>query len=89
MAKKVREQRQTKAQSQRLPGLRVKADDTEPEVLAAAIVETAKAARRLLGSKLNNRAVLVLINNACKVPQGDIELVLNAAATLDTTFLKK
>ena len=71
-----------------LPGVRIKADDTPPEVLAAAIVDTAKAARNLLGSRLNRRAVIVLLHNSCKVSQRDIERVLAAAAELDKTFLK-
>jgi hypothetical protein len=49
------------------------------------------AVRRLLAGPLNERALLLLINDACpaKVGISDIKVVLDAVANLDSKYLKK
>jgi hypothetical protein len=59
-----------------------------PEVMARAIVEIAEGARKLLSSRLNKRAVLVLLKDATRESMETIERVLNAASSLDRTYLK-
>lgn len=88
MAKRPTPTKRVERKPAKLPGVTIKSDETEADVLAAAIVDVAKSARKLLGSKLSKRAITVLLNNSCKVSQADIERVLCAAANLDKTFLK-
>lgn len=81
----------TKTGSQ-LKGIKVIEDDTTPEVLAQSIVSVAESARKLLSSRLSERAILILIQDAVSGPplrMTDIQLVLRAAANLDGKYLKK
>lgn len=57
-------------------------------VMEKAIVEIAEGARKLLGSKLSKRAVLVLLKDASGQPMNVIEEVLDNAAKLDKLYLK-
>jgi hypothetical protein len=56
--------------------------DSTPEVLASAIEDVADAARRLLGSRLSERAIVLLLHDHSGVPQKQIRAVLNSAANL-------
>lgn len=58
--------------------------DTDPKLLAQAIVDTAAGAKRLLASGLTKQAIVVLIQERCgsRVSRGDIARVLDAAADL-------
>jgi hypothetical protein len=65
-------------------------DGVGPEILASAIVGVAESAKRLLGSRLDRRAIVVLIQELCssKVSRADINAVLDAASRLDTLVRK-
>lgn len=74
-----------------LPGVKIVEDETTPEVLAKAIVDVANGARKLLGSRLSRRAVLVLIKDSIPgngVGINGIGAVLDAASKLDKSCLK-
>lgn len=60
----------------------------EVEVLAAAIVEIGKAAKRLAQSRLNRKAVVVLLAHDTGLGQGTIKTVLDGMESLEATFLK-
>lgn len=69
-------------------------EDVPLEIFEQAIVDIANAAKRLLGSRLNERAVVILVHEA--MPAGpnrpsrrDVLDVLNAAAGLEKKFLKE
>jgi hypothetical protein len=66
-------------------------DDTNegPEILASEITKVATAARALLSSRLTKKAILLLIKDASGVPQGQVALVLEAAAELDKRYTKR
>jgi hypothetical protein len=57
------------------------------EILATAIVDLDAAAKRLLNGPLKRRAVILLIHDICRVPLGDIERVLDAAADLKRRYV--
>lgn len=59
------------------------------ETIADSIVTLANGVKSVLEGKLNKRAILVLLASATRMNQQDIEKVLDAAASLDKTFLKK
>jgi len=66
-------------------------DEKEPvavELLAQSIVKVAKAAQDLLGSRLNERAILVLLADRTSQPMYKIKEVLEAAAGLEKAFIK-
>lgn len=67
-------------------------NDSGPEVLASAIQEVAAAARKLLGSRLTKRAVLVLIQDEIggrTVSLQTISTVLDSASRLESTYVKR
>lgn len=59
-----------------------------PSVLAQAIVDLAAAAKRLSTSKLNQKAVVILLNHSTGVPQRDIKYVLAGIEQLQKDYLK-
>lgn len=65
-------------------------DDVGPELLASEIAKVSRAAQALLGSRLQRRAVVLLIQDLCpgKPPQRTIENILDAAAKLERAFVK-
>lgn len=70
----------------------VKQDGEKPvevEVLAAAIVEIGKAAKRLAQSSLNRKAVIVLLAHQTGIGQGVIKTVLDGISDLEATYLRK
>lgn len=64
----------------------------EPSEIIEAIQEVSAAAKKLLDSKLNDRAITLLIQQAIpgktKPTQKTIQMVLEAASNLDVTYLK-
>jgi hypothetical protein len=68
-------------------------NDTEQpvEIIVSAIAQVAEGARKLLGSRLSKRALLVLIQDAApgSISLSVIETVLDTAALLDKKFIKK
>jgi hypothetical protein len=66
-------------------------DTTDPqptEIMERAIVDVAEGARKMLGGRLNQRAISVLLKDATGVPMETINRVLDSAARLDRTYLK-
>lgn len=59
-----------------------------PEVLAQAIVELSAAAKRLAASRLNRKAVIVLLAHDTGLPMKTISLVLDSIGHLEATYLK-
>ncbi len=59
------------------------AEKPEPtEVLAEAIVRIGSAMDKLKASGLNEKAILVLVHDACKVPKREIKLVFESLRKL-------
>jgi hypothetical protein len=70
----------------------VKQDAEKPvevEVLAQAIVDIGNAAKRLANSRLNRKAVVVLIAHATGLGKGTVDTVLDGIADLESTYLRK
>lgn len=65
-------------------------DEVPREVLAKAVVEVADAAKRLLNGPLTKRAVIVLVQDACKgqVSRAVVEVVLDAASDLKRLYVR-
>lgn len=61
---------------------------TDPEAMACAIVDIARAMQALQASRLTRRAVALLIKDDCGVSLENIKLVLDSAQALDKTYLK-
>jgi hypothetical protein len=62
--------------------------DTGPELLASAIDDIAKSARKLLDSRLTEKALILLVSEYSGVNRRDCKAVLEAAAGL-RFYLKK
>jgi hypothetical protein len=62
--------------------------DTDPELLASAIVEVSQSAKKLLASRLTEKAVLLLVSHASGVSQRECKRVLEAAGDLHL-YVKK
>jgi hypothetical protein len=62
--------------------------DTGPDLLASAIDDVAKSARKLLDSRLSEKALVLLLSHHSGVSQRDCKRVLESAANL-RFFLKK
>ena len=60
-----------------------------PTVLAEEIVKVSKAASELLATRLNRRALLVLLHDSTGVPMRTIEKVLEGASELESTYVKR
>ena len=58
------------------------------ETIAESIKTLANSVRAFMGGKLNKRAILVLLANATRMQQQEVEKVLEAVENLDKTFLK-
>lgn len=59
------------------------------EEVADAIVAIGNAAKSLTRSRLNRKALVILLHHSCKMPMKDIERVLDGLANLEATYLKK
>ena len=70
----------------------VKKDEKNPEpveVIAKSIIEISRGFQKMKDSRLNQRAIILLIKDLSGVQMGEIEKVLNAAASLEKWFIKK
>lgn len=64
-------------------------ENPEPiELIAASIIEISTAIKKLNASRVKARAIYLLIKDATGIPLGTIESVLNAAQSLEKTYLK-
>lgn len=59
------------------------------EIIASSIVEIGEGMRRLNSSRLNRRAIVTLIKDYSGLPKTEIERVLTALDSLETTYLKQ
>jgi hypothetical protein len=72
-------------------GIVVKQDQDEvvpAEVMAQAIVDIGRAMKALSGSRLNARAVRVLLHDATGLPMRSIKAVIDALNDLERIYLK-
>lgn len=68
----------------------VKSDPPETtEILAEAIVRLGEAVKKLDGSGLNRKAIVLLLHDATKVGKRDIEEILDAIPRLRGWYCKK
>lgn len=72
----------------------VKQDEANPialDVLATTIIEMQESIKRLLNSKIQRRALTMLIqdNARLKISQSDIGVILDSIETLADSFVKK
>lgn len=64
-------------------------ENPEPmELIAASIIEISKAFQKLNSSRLKPRTLFLLIRDMTNLPLTTIEKVLNAAQSLEKTYLK-
>ena len=71
--------------------LKVEQDPDQPvpkPVLAKSIVDISAGFKKLLASGLNERAVVVLVHDACGVGKPDIRAVLKSLTFLSSDFCK-
>jgi len=61
----------------------------EQPILAQAIVDMSRAAKKALSSGLTRRAIIILIAYSSKLPMRDIEIVINNIEDLESTWLTK
>lgn len=60
----------------------------DTEALAEAIERLDEVANILYGSRLRRKAILVLLAHYTKLPQRDIDIVLNGLANIKREYLK-
>lgn len=63
------------------------APEVEAEVIAQSIKKVADSVRRLRGSGLTERAIIVLLRDASGVAKGEIEQVLRGLDKLEKLYL--
>ena len=65
-------------------------EEIGPEILAKEIVKVSEAAQQRLNTRLDERALLLLLHDACgkKVGIKQIKLVLDSAAELKRLYVK-
>lgn len=69
----------------------VKQDEQKPEpveLIAASIIEISRAIQKINSSPLKPRAILLLIKDMTNLPLTTIGKVLDAAQSLEKTYLK-
>lgn len=71
--------------------LKVKRNEENPEpieIIAQSIIDIAEGMKKINESKLNRRALIVLLKDQTGLPGRDINLVLNSLAALKDDFIK-
>jgi len=63
--------------------------ETPPAVVANCIATISRGVRELRAGRLNDRAIVTLVHEACGVARRDIKAVINALESLEATYLKK
>jgi len=63
--------------------------DPEAEAIAQAIQDTADGIRKIRAGKLNDKALILLIQYASGVPQKDVKKVLDGIEAMPGLYLKK
>jgi hypothetical protein len=70
----------------------IKKDEKNPEpmeLIAKSIIEISAAFKKMNSCSLKPRTVFLLIKDMTGISMSDIEKVLNAAASLEKTFVKQ
>jgi hypothetical protein len=65
-----------------------KEDEIPVEILAQSIADISAGMKKLKASKLNDKALVLLIQDASKVSKTDINSVLEALENLERIYLK-
>lgn len=71
--------------------VKVKQDPNAPverEILAEAIVRMSKSVQALRSSGLNERAIVALLHDHCRLPKSDIERVLHSLDQLAKDYTR-
>lgn len=73
--------------------IKIKQDEEKPiatEIIAESIVKISSAIRQMRSGRLNNRALVILIQAAAlgRISQADVSLVLNVMEDLEKTYLR-
>lgn len=66
----------------------INAKNEPAEVIAGSIREISEGIRKLRAGRLNDKALLLLLSHASGIGQRQVERVLDALKTLDSTYLK-
>lgn len=72
-------------------GIKVTQDPESPvpvEIMAQSIMEIGAAVKRITRSRLNRKALVILVSHASKQPQYIVERVFDSLESLEKTFLK-
>lgn len=59
-----------------------------PEVMEKAIVELSAGVKQMLGTRLNERAIVLMLHDFTGVSKRDIKLTLGGMASLEAAYLK-
>ncbi len=69
--------------------VKVNEQNPEPlELIAKSIIELSDAFQKINSSSLKRRTIVLLLQDETKLPQKDINAILDAATKLKDTFLK-
>lgn len=77
--------------TKKTPEVTVKRNEENPEpmeIIAKSIIDIAAAFKKLENSRLQSRAILLLLKDATGISMGEIDKVLKAAANLEKTYIK-
>ena len=68
-------------------------DSPEPvEIIAQSIIDLSNSVKRIMGGRLNRKAVVLLLQSACgatKITKWQVELVLESLEDLRAIYIKK
>lgn len=70
--------------------IKVSEENPEPlELIAKSIVDIAEAIEKINNSKLSRRTVVLILQDATGITQREINMILDLAPKLRSTYLKK
>lgn len=72
--------------------LKIKQDPKNPvpaEVIADALIKLSRAIKVLEETKLNRRAIVILLSHSSRVNMTDVEKVVDSLASMETDWIKK
>lgn len=64
-------------------------EEVPAEIIASSIQHISESMKKLKSSRLNDRAILVLLKDLTSLPGRDIKLVIDSISQLEEMFLKK
>lgn len=62
--------------------------EEDAESLAVAVAKVSRGMEVLTGSRLKRKAILLLLSHSSKIPQRDVDRVLQALSDLERDYLK-